>query len=106
MQETAAQFNGQPVDFYTVSLDEERVAFAATVKEAGLTWPTQCDGLGWKSEWVRALGVNALPTLWVLDKRGVLVTLNALEGNFGIHVEDYGQVGGVAIERQNFQGID
>jgi hypothetical protein len=29
---------------------------------------------------VRSLGINALPTVWLLDKQGKLRSLNALEG--------------------------
>ena len=36
-----------------------------------------CDGHGWSGEAVRALGVNALPTVWVLDRDGNLLSLNA-----------------------------
>ena len=77
LQRTAQEFAGQPVDFLTVSLDEDRKALAATVDAADLRWPTQCDGRGWKGELVRSLGINALPTVWVLDRRGNLLALNA-----------------------------
>ena len=77
LKEVAAEFQGQPVDFYGVSLDEDRAALADTLKAADLHWPVQCDGRGWKGETVRSLGINALPTVWVLNRRGELTTLNA-----------------------------
>ncbi len=77
LQRTAAGFAGQPVDFLTVSLDEDRKALASTMEAANLRWPTQCDGRGWKGELVRSLGINALPTVWVLDRDGNLLDLNA-----------------------------
>jgi thiol-disulfide isomerase/thioredoxin len=77
LQTVAAPFSGQPVDFFTVSLDEDRAALAAVVKAANLRWPTHCDGRGWEGDLVRSLGINALPTVWVLDRRGNLLTLNA-----------------------------
>jgi thiol-disulfide isomerase/thioredoxin len=75
--EVAKQFAGQPVDFLTVSLDEDRAALANAVKMIGLPWPVHCDGKGWEGQLVRALGINALPTVWVLDTKGNLLTLNA-----------------------------
>ncbi len=75
----AAEFQGQPVDFYGISLDEDRSALADTIKAADLHWPVQCDGRGWNGELVRSLGINALPTVWVLNRRGELTTLNARE---------------------------
>ena len=77
LEQTAAQFAGQPVDFLTVSLDEDRAALASTIKVADLRWPVHCDGRGWQGELVRSLGINALPTVWVLDRKGNLLTLNA-----------------------------
>ena len=77
LEQDAAQFAGQPVDFLTVSLDEDRAALAATIKVADLHWPVHCDGRGWEGELVRSLGINALPTVWVLDRKGNLLTLNA-----------------------------
>ena len=79
LEQNAKQFDGQPVDFLTVSLDEDRAALAATIKVADLHWPVHCDGRGWEGELVRSLGINALPTVWVLDRKGHLLTLNARE---------------------------
>lgn len=77
LKEIAAQLAGQPVDFLTVSVDEDRAPVSATLKAAELNWPTQCDGKGWTGELVRSLAINALPTVWVLDRKGVLTGLNA-----------------------------
>ena len=44
-----------------------------------MTWPVACDGKGWESPLVRGLGINALPTVWLLDAHGRLRSLNALE---------------------------
>jgi hypothetical protein len=41
------------------------------------TWPINFDGKGWENAVARPLGINALPTVWILDKRGILRTLNA-----------------------------
>ena len=77
LQRAATEFARQPVDFLTISLDEDRKALASTVAAAGLRWPVQCDERGWKGDLVRSLGINALPTVWVLDRRGNLVALNS-----------------------------
>lgn len=77
LEQGALGLKDQPVDFYTVSLDEDAAALSATIRAAGLTWPVHCDAKGWKGGLVRSLGINALPTVWVLDRKGVLLTLNA-----------------------------
>jgi peroxiredoxin len=62
-----------------VNLDQKREALDSVVKTAGLTWPIAFDGKSWEGELVRSLGINALPTVWLLDKKGQLRSLNALE---------------------------
>ena len=77
LEQVASRFAGQPVDFLTVSLDKDRRALAATCQAANLRWPVACDGRGWEGDTVRSLGINALPTVWILDRQGNLLTLNA-----------------------------
>ena len=50
------------------------------LKARGITWPVAFDGKSWEGELVRSLGINALPTVWLLDKRGRLRVLNASAG--------------------------
>ena len=63
-----------------VSLDEKRATLQAVMKARAITWPVAFDGQGWESPLVRALGINAVPTVWLIDARGRLRTLNALDG--------------------------
>ena len=77
LQQVAAQFTAEPVDFSTVSLDEDKAALAGMIKTADLRWPTHYDGKGWTGGLVRSVGLNALPTVFVLDRQGRLFSLNA-----------------------------
>lgn len=60
-----------------ISLDTDRDALLAAIATRKLDWPIAYESEGWKSPLVRALGINTLPTCWLLDKRGNLRTLNA-----------------------------
>ena len=62
----------------TVSLDTDSKAVLQRLKEFHIeNWPTNCDGRGWDNAIARPLGINALPTVFILDKTGVLRALNA-----------------------------
>ena len=62
----------------TVSLDTNSKALSQRLKEFQIeSWPTNFDGKGWDNAVARPLGINALPTVFVLDKSGVLRALNA-----------------------------
>jgi peroxiredoxin len=67
----------QQLKIVMVSLDESRKDVDEAVRMLDLTWPINFDGKGWENAVARPLGINALPTVWILDKRGILRTLNA-----------------------------
>jgi peroxiredoxin len=60
-----------------ISLDQDRVDLEAAIKTLKISWPIEFDGKGWKNSIARQFGINALPTLWLLDKHGCLRALNA-----------------------------
>lgn len=70
-------FAGQSLEVIGVSLDPNREALEATLKPRRIAWPVIFDGKGWRSPLVRGLAINAIPTLWVVDRKGNLRTLNA-----------------------------
>ena len=80
IQRAAPDLPRDRVQLLGVSLDTKPERLAALVGEKKITWPVACDGKGWESPLVRTLGVNALPTAWLLDTQGRLRSLNALEG--------------------------
>ncbi len=62
-----------------ISLDENRKDLDDAIKTFDLDWPINFDGKGWDNAVARPLGINAIPTVWILDKKGILRTLNARE---------------------------
>ena len=44
-----------------------------------MVWPQYFDGKGWGNAIASANGVRAIPAMWLIDKKGVLVTKNARE---------------------------
>jgi len=80
MREFRAAWEKMPKDkvrVVTVSLDTNSKELTTRLKALQADWPTHYDGRGWDGSVPRALGINALPTIWILDKKGVLRTLNA-----------------------------
>ena len=61
----------------TVSLDRERSDLRSAMQSLNITWPTFFDGKGWDNTIARAFGINTIPTLWLIDKKGCLRVLNA-----------------------------
>ena len=66
----------------TVSLDTNKSELARRMKEFQMeSWPTNFDGRGWDSSVARPIGINALPSVFILDKEGVLRAINARDNH-------------------------
>ena len=82
-RDTIGKLAGANLQVATVSLDTDSKALDRRLKEFQIGgWPTNYDGKGWDNAVARPLGINALPTVFVLDKSGVLRALNARD-NYG-----------------------
>jgi Thioredoxin-like len=71
----------------TVSLDRNKSDLDAAMKSLHLLWPTAFDGQGWQNAIARRFGINTLPTLWLLDRKGNLAFLNARD-NYQLKVNE------------------
>lgn len=72
-----AKLPGDKITVATVAVDKNPDTVREVVEGIGIsTWPTACDGESWESPLVRPLGINALPTVFLVDQRGVLRALN------------------------------
>jgi len=60
-----------------ICLDKDPYAVPAMLGDQGINWPVFCDGRGWQGALVRSLGINALPELWIIDRQGILRSLDA-----------------------------
>ena len=71
----------------TVSLDKDIADLNAAMRSLGITWPVAFDGKGWQNSIARKFGINALPTLWLIDKQGSLRFLNARD-NYELKIKE------------------
>ena len=60
-----------------VSLDKDRADLDAALNALKINWPVAFDGKGWQNSIARQFGINAIPTLWLIDRQGRLQALNA-----------------------------
>ena len=83
MPEVVADYNAlHPKGFEIVgiSLDKDKAAVAAVTRAKGMTWPHYFDGLGPKNKISSAYGVSVLPTMWLVDKSGMVVDTGVRSG--------------------------
>ena len=63
-----------------ISFDEDEKALRKFVTREKIEWPQYFDGKGWKNKWGQQYGIDSIPSMWLIDKKGILRELNAREG--------------------------
>ena len=62
-----------------ISLDESKADLEAFVAKKKLPWPHSFEGRGWKSLLAKQYGVNSIPRMWLVNKKGLVVSTDARE---------------------------
>lgn len=62
-----------------VSLDSDKAELEAFVKSKGVEWPQYFDGKGIENELFVRFKLESVPTMWLLNKKGVVVSMTAFE---------------------------
>lgn len=63
-----------------ISLDSDKAKLESFVKERGMEWPQYFDGKSWKNEISSKYGINSIPAMWLVNKKGMVVSTNARGG--------------------------
>ncbi|MEO6784943.1 MAG: TlpA disulfide reductase family protein, partial [Chthoniobacteraceae bacterium] len=75
----AIEAEGARAELVAISLDSDRASLENFLRAQGIACPVAWDGKGWDGPLMQALGINSVPTAWLLDTKGVLRSLDALE---------------------------
>ena len=66
------KYHKQGLEIVGISVDSDKSALLAFIKEHGEAWPQYFDEKG-DNELISQFGVESFPTLWLLDKKGMVV---------------------------------
>lgn len=62
-----------------ISFDQDKDKLMAMTKDKGMTWPQYFDGEGWKNKFGQQFGISSIPTMWLVDKKGMVVDTRGRE---------------------------
>lgn len=62
-----------------ISFDQKKDQFEKFVKDKEMAWPQFFDGKGWGNQYGKEYGINSIPTMWLVDKKGNLRDVEARE---------------------------
>ncbi len=91
LKKTYEKFHEQGVEVISISLDEDKKALEKFLAKNGpAPWPHYFDGKGWHNRVSFRFGINAVPTIFVVDKEGNLVSTRPPESPEGyLHLEPF-----------------
>lgn len=55
-----------------ISLDQDKGAMEAALKQHEMTWSQYFDGAGWENKISKSYGIDSIPAAWLIDKKGML----------------------------------
>jgi thiol-disulfide isomerase/thioredoxin len=76
---TYAKLNPKGFEILGISFDEEKEALTKVLEREKMTWPQFFDGKGWANEFGRRFGIDSIPAMWLVDKKGIVRDLEARE---------------------------
>ena len=77
------KYHDKGFEIIGISLDQNKGTMLRTTAQKGMTWPQYFDGKGWNNAISSGFHVKSIPTMWLVNKNGVLAIPNAradLEG--------------------------
>ena len=77
VKETYDRLHDKGFEIVGISFDESKEKLEDFVKLKHLPWPQYFDGEGWKNKFGQEFGINSIPAMWLVDKKGVLRDQNA-----------------------------
>ncbi len=69
-----SKYRSRGLDIYQVSIDQSRVLWEKAMEDDGIVWKSVCDYSGGKSAAALSYNVQKLPTTYLINKQGELVS--------------------------------
>jgi hypothetical protein len=79
VKKTYSKHHPKGFEIVGISLDKDKSALEEFVHENEMTWPQYFDGKGWGNKIARDFNISAIPSMFLVDKKGVLRDLSVRE---------------------------
>lgn len=72
-------YHEKGLEILGINLDKDRKAMDGAIQKFRIPWKHYFDGKGWGNKYAIQYNVTGIPSMWLVDKRGILRTMNARE---------------------------
>lgn len=73
------KFHDKGFEIVGISFDKQKSTLVNFIKENEMPWPQYFDGQGWGNKFGIEYNISSIPTMWLVDTKGLLHDLNARE---------------------------
>ena len=80
LKKTYAKLHKKGFEIVGISLDSSEQKLTDYVNKNSMGWPQYFDGKGWNNTLAKEYGISSIPAMWLVDKNGKLVDMNARGG--------------------------
>ncbi len=70
------KYRSDGFEIFGVSLDTKKEEWTKAIKADGITWSQVSDLKGWESPLVSSFGFDAIPSTYLINKKGILIGVN------------------------------
>jgi len=74
------KLNPKGFEIIGISFDDDKEKLQKFVSKEQMPWPQFFDGEGWGNKFGQRYGISGIPTMWLVDKKGNLLEMNARDG--------------------------
>ena len=80
LKKTYTKLHSKGFEIVGISLDSSEQKLTDYVNKNSMGWPQYFDGKGWDNILAKEYGISSIPAMWLVDKKGNLVDMNARSG--------------------------
>ncbi|MDB6038413.1 MAG: resA 1 [Verrucomicrobiales bacterium] len=77
VKEAYSNLHDKGFEIVSISFDQSKEKLESFIKKEKMEWPQYFDGEGWGNKIGKVYGINAIPSMWLVDKKGKVRDLNA-----------------------------
>ena len=70
------KYHDKGFEIIGISLDQDKATLLEVTKAKEMTWPQYFDGKGWANTISSTYKIHGIPTMWLINKKGVIVNLD------------------------------
>jgi thiol-disulfide isomerase/thioredoxin len=74
VKQVYSKYHDKGFEIIGISLDKDKQKLLDFVKANEMPWPQYFDGQGWKNEIAKKHGIQGIPALWLVNKKGEVVS--------------------------------